>query len=93
MRPSGQGAQRSGEDIEVRFGGPGVAVADDVETPPGSGDGDVEEVWCLRREVAGARLGGIAAEHEDHDIGFLALHGVDGAYPLGAVLAADVGEN
>src|SRR5580658_6022686 len=82
-----------GQGIEVGFGGPGFAIADDVETAAGAGDSHVEEVGGLGGETAGPGPGRVAAEDQDYHVGFLALHGVDGAYPLGAVPGADVGED
>ena len=81
------------QDIEVQLVAPGVSVADDIKTTPGAGDGHVEQIGLSGREPARGGPVRIAAEDEDDDIGFLALHGVHGADPLLPIRSAYLGED
>jgi hypothetical protein len=76
------GGDAGSQDIEVRLVASGVSVADDVETTLGASDGDIEQIGFSGCEQAPAGLVRIAAEDEDDDIGFLALHGVHGTDSL-----------
>src|ERR1700722_14605315 len=84
-----------GEDAEVRCRLPLGVGADHVQAAAGAADRDVEQVGRGADPVAGAAARGlVGAEDEDHDVGFLALHLVNGAdvlveelvHALGSVL-------
>ena len=81
------------QDIEIRLVAPVVPVADDIKTTLGASDGHVEQIGLSGREAMCARPVRIAAEDEDDDIGFLALHGMHGADPLLPIPSAYLGED
>src|SRR5699024_8187347 len=67
--------------VEVVVFGPGITIADNVETSFGTAGGDVDEVDRGRRPRFGSGCCGVSAEDKEDDVGLTSLRGVDRAGP------------
>jgi hypothetical protein len=59
--------------------GPGIPVADDIEPPSGTRDGDIEQIGPQGRPALVPRASDTPTKHKDDDVGLAALGGVDRA--------------
>lgn len=84
---SGERCREPIEEAEIL---PELSIADDVKPSFGPGDRYVEQVRAFGRPLPRAGTLRGAPQHEDDDVGFLALHGVHGPHVALRELRADV---